>query len=150
MVGASAELSGSSAEREMKTIRENHRRKWVSLVPYGLNEQHPNAYRDIAETIWENRDQLAYAGRILNDGCCDGCSLGTSGMRDWTMDGVHLCALRLKLLRLNTMPPLDRHLLEDADAFQRAARKSGQHLSRMGRLSAPMIRRRGDKGFRRL
>lgn len=134
----------------MKTPEGNDKRNWVSLVPYGLNQQHPNAYRDIAETIWENRDQLGYAWRILHDGCCDGCSLGTTGMRDWTMDGVHLCALRLKLLRLNTMPPLDRHLLEDADAFQRAARKSGQHLSRMGRLSAPMIRRRGDKGFRRL
>lgn len=133
----------------MKTPEGNDKRNWVSLVPYGLNQQHPNAYRDIAETIWENRDQLGYAWRILNDGCCDGCSLGTSGMRDWTMDGVHLCALRLKLLRLNTMPPLDWHLLEDVDAFTRAARKSSQHLSRMGRLSAPMIRR-GDKGFRRL
>src|SRR5690348_3293974 len=134
----------------MKTPEGNDKRNWVSLVPYGLNEQHPNAYRDIAETIWENRDQLAYAWRILNDGCCDGCSLGTSGMRDWTMDGVHLCALRLKLLRLNTMPPLDWHLLEDVDAFRRAVRKSGQHLSRMGRLSVPMVRRRGDKGFRRI
>ena len=134
----------------MKPIQDNHKRDWVSLIPYGLNQQHPNAYRDIAETIWENRDQLGYAWRILNHGCCDGCSLGTTGMRDWTMAGVHLCALRLKLLRLNTMPPLDWRLLEDVDAFQRAARKSGDHLSRMGRLSVPMIRRRGDKGFRRI
>lgn len=134
----------------MKPIQDSPKRKWVSLVPYGLNQQHPNAYRDIAETIWENRDQLGYAWRILNDGCCDGCSLGTTGMRDWTMKGVHLCALRLKLLRLNTMPALDWGLLEDADAFHRAVRKAGQHFSRMGRLSVPMIRRRGDKGFRRI
>ena len=128
----------------------NQKRDFVSLMPYGLNEQHPNAYRDIAETIWENRDQLGYAWRILNEGCCDGCSLGTTGMRDWTMTGVHLCALRLKLLRLSTMPPLDWRLLEDAGAFQRAARNAGRHLSRMGRLSVPMIRHRGEKGFRRI
>ncbi|HEV2290168.1 MAG TPA: FdhF/YdeP family oxidoreductase [Candidatus Acidoferrales bacterium] len=119
----------------------------VSLVPYGLNERHPRAYKEILSTIWENRDQLGYAWRILNDGCCDGCSLGTTGMHDWTMDGVHLCALRLKLLRLNTMPAMDSRLLEDADAL---AKMRTRHLSRLGRLSVPMIRRRGDKGFRRI
>ncbi len=124
-----------------------NRKKWVSLVPYGLNQQHPNAYKDILETIWENRDQLRYAWRILNNGCCDGCSLGTTGMHDWTMQGVHLCALRLKLLRLNTMPAMDLRLLEDVDALRKMPTR---HLSRLGRLSAPMVRRRGDKGFRRI
>ena len=61
------------------------RRHWVSLVPYGLNQQHPNNYKDILDALWENRDNLGYAWRILRDGCCDGCALGTSGMRDWTM-----------------------------------------------------------------
>lgn len=122
-------------------------KKWVSLVPYGLNEQHPNAYKDILSTIWENRDQLGYAWRILNDGCCDGCSLGTSGIHDWTMEGVHLCALRLKLLRLNTMPAIDWRLLGDAEAVRKTRTR---HLSRLGRLSVPMVRRRGEKGFRRI
>jgi len=122
-------------------------RNWVSLIPYGLNEQHPNAYKDILETIWENRDSLAYARRILRDGCCDGCSLGTSGMHDWTMKGIHLCALRLKLLRLNTMPAMDWHLLEDVAALRNLPVR---HLSRLGRLPVPMVRHRGDKGFRRI
>jgi len=125
-------------------------KNWVSLVPYGLNQQHPNAYKDIAETIWENRGRLGYAWRILHHGCCDGCSLGTSGLRDWTMQGIHLCAVRLKLLRLNTMPALDWHLLEDLAAFQNFARQSGRHFSRLGRLPVPMLRRRGEKGFRRI
>lgn len=125
----------------------NSKKKWVSLVPYGLNEQHPNAYKDILDTIWENRDQLAYAWRILNNGCCDGCSLGTTGMHDWTMQGVHLCALRLKLLRLNTMPAMDLRLLEDAEALRKTPTR---HLSRLGRLSAPMVRHRGERGFRRI
>ena len=123
------------------------RRQWVSLVPYGLNQTHPNAYKDIARCAIQNRDNLDYAWRILRDGCCDGCSLGTSGLHDWTMKGVHLCNVRLELLRLNTMPSLDYHLLEDARALQD---KSEKELRQMGRLSVPMIRRRGDVGFRRI
>ena len=122
-------------------------RNWVSLIPYGLNQQHPNAYKDILATIWENRDQLGYAWRILNDGCCDGCSLGTSGMRDWTMDGIHLCAVRLKLLRLNTMPALDPRVLDDVAQLRSL---SSRKLIKLGRLPFPMLRRRGDHSFRRV
>jgi hypothetical protein len=49
-------------------------RIWVSLVPYGLNQQHPNAYWEMLKTAWENRDHMGYAWRILRDGCCDGCN----------------------------------------------------------------------------
>ena len=127
---------------------ENSReRGWVSLVPYGLHEQHPNAYKDIVSTIWENRDNLAYAWRILNDGCCDGCSLGTTGMRDWTMQGIHLCAVRLKLLRLNTMPPMDARLLEDVAQLRSLPSRK---LLKLGRLPFPMLRRRGEHGFRQV
>ena len=120
---------------------------WVSLVPYGLNQQHPNAYKEILEAAWENRDSLRYAWRILQDGCCDGCALGTTGMRDWTLSGVHLCAVRLRLLRLNTMPAMDWRLLEDAGPLQK---RSEQDLRRLGRLAVPMVRQRGEKGFRRV
>lgn len=125
----------------------NKRRSWVSLVPYGLNEQHPNAYKEILSTIWENRDRLGYAYRILNHGCCDGCSLGTTGMRDWAMTGVHLCAVRLNLLRLNTMPAMDWHRLEDISALRPLSEKE---LRKLGRLPVPMARRHGEKGFRRI
>ncbi len=63
------------AEDKAKKV---NKRNWVSLVPYGVNQQHPNNYRDILDSVWENRDNLDYAFRILRDGCCDGCSLGTS------------------------------------------------------------------------
>lgn len=122
-------------------------KSWVSPVPYGLHEQHPNAYKEIAETAWENRDNLGYALRILKDGCCDGCSLGTSGMRDWTMKGIHLCSLRLKLLRLNTMPAMDYRLLENTSHLQN---KNEAELRNLGRLPVPMVRRKGEKGFRRV
>ena len=122
-------------------------RRWVSLVPYGLHEQHPNAYKDILQTIWENRDSLGYAWRILNNGCCDGCALGTTGMHDWTMDGIHLCAVRLQLLRLNTMPAMDWRCLEDVESLRKL---SGKELRQLGRLAVPMVRRRGEPGFRRV
>jgi molybdopterin-dependent oxidoreductase alpha subunit len=122
-------------------------KEWVSLVPYGLDQQHPNGYKDILETIWENRDSLRYAWRILNDGCCDGCALGTYGMRDWTMSGIHLCSVRLRLLRLNTMPAMDWRLLEEVGPLQD---KREQDLRRLGRLAVPMVRQRGEKGFRRV
>ena len=122
-------------------------KQWVSLVPYGLNQQHPNGYKDILEAIWENRDSLGYAWRILSDGCCDGCALGTKGMRDWTLSGIHLCAVRLRLLRLNTMPAMDWRVLEDVAPLLDLKEEP---LRKLGRLAVPMVRQRGDKGFRRV
>jgi molybdopterin-dependent oxidoreductase alpha subunit len=131
----------------MELVKGWNPKEWVGLVPYGLLQQHPNGYKDVLEAIWENRDSLRYAWRILNNGCCDGCSLGTSGMRDWTMDGIHLCSVRLRLLRLNTMPAMDWRLLEDAEPLQD---KPEQELRQLGRLAVPMVRQRGEKGFRRV
>jgi molybdopterin-dependent oxidoreductase alpha subunit len=122
-------------------------RHWVSWVPFGLHQQHPNNYQDILNAVWENRDNLGYAYRILRDGCCDGCSLGTSGLHDWTMTDVHLCWVRLQLLRLNTMPAMDWHRLEDVTPLRTM---KGKALRKLGRLSVPMMRRRGDRGFRRI
>lgn len=123
------------------------RKQWVSLVPYGINHKHPNAYTDILGALWDNRDQLGYAWRILNNGCCDGCSLGTTGLRDWTMKGVHLCNIRLQLLRFNTAPAMDHRLLENVGPLRNRTEKQ---LRKLGRLPVPMVRRKGDKGFQRI
>jgi hypothetical protein len=81
---------------------------WASRVPFRKLDNFGEVFR----AAWENRDRLGYAWRILNEGVCDGCALGTHGMRDWTVDGVHLCNVRLRLLRLNTIAELDPALLE--------------------------------------
>jgi molybdopterin-dependent oxidoreductase alpha subunit len=94
---------------------------------------------------WENRDQLPYAWRILNHGVCDGCALGTAGMKDWTIEGVHLCMVRLELMRLNTAPALDPARLADVASLRGL---SSAELRDLGRLPEPMIRRRSEKGFR--
>jgi molybdopterin-dependent oxidoreductase alpha subunit len=78
---------------------------------------------------------------------CDGCALGVAGFHDWTIDGVHLCMTRLNLLRLNTMPALDVARLADVSALRLL---SNAELRELGRLPYPMLRERGEKGFRRI
>ena len=119
---------------------------WASPKPFGWGEQHSNNFWEVFRALWENRDQLPYAYRILNDGVCDGCSLGTSGMTDWTMNSIHLCNIRLRLLRLNTMPPLEEKILADIRPLRLMRSRD---LRGLGRLARPLIRRRGEPGFQR-
>ena len=76
----------------------------AGLTPFGLGQQKPHHVLEMFEVLWENRDSLPYAWRILDQGVCDGCSLGPKGLKDDVVEGIHLCTTRLKLLRLNTMP----------------------------------------------
>ena len=86
---------------------------WASIVPRKPTEPKPNHYLEMARVAWANRDQVPFAWRILSQGVCDGCALGTSGLKDWTIEGVHLCMVRLELMRLNTAPALDPARLAD-------------------------------------
>ena len=120
---------------------------WVSPVPFGLGQDKPKHFRDMARIWWKNRDQLEYATRILKDGVCDGCALGTTGVRDFTLEGIHLCNVRLELLRLNTMGALDPAVLEDVEGL---GRLGGDELRALGRIPFPIVRTRGDAGFHRI
>ncbi len=111
---------------------------------FGLGRQKPHHYLEMARVAWENRDQLPFAWRILNDGVCDGCALGTSGLSDWTIEGVHLCMVRLELMRLNTAPPLDPDCLANVEALRS---QTSAELRALGRLPEPMLRRKGARGF---
>ena len=64
---------------------------WASWIPTGVGQQKPHHYRDMLRVAWENRDELPFAWRILSQGCCDGCALGTAGLSDWTM-AARTCA----------------------------------------------------------
>ncbi|HWP67280.1 MAG TPA: FdhF/YdeP family oxidoreductase [Candidatus Limnocylindria bacterium] len=114
-------------------------------LPFGLGQTKPHHFRGMARVAWENRDRLGYAWKILSRGVCDGCALGTTGLRDWTIDGIHLCMTRLHLLRLNTMPALDPAVLVDVRPL---AGRSNAALRALGRLPVPLRRRRGEAGFR--
>jgi molybdopterin-dependent oxidoreductase alpha subunit len=111
---------------------------------FGLGEQKPHHYVEMAKVAWENRDQLPFAWRILRDGVCDGCALGTSGLSDWTIPGTHLCMVRLELMRLNTAPALDPTILTDVSTLAPA---TSRDLRALGRIPAPLLRRRGEPGF---
>ncbi|MFQ5818344.1 MAG: molybdopterin-dependent oxidoreductase, partial [Terriglobia bacterium] len=119
----------------------------ASWRPFGLGLTKPHHYRDILRVVWENRHRPLYAWRILRHGVCDGCSLGPYGLRDNTMDGIHLCMVRLKLLHLNTMAALDPRRLENLSSLRGL---SNRELRRLGRLAYPMIRYPAERGFRRL
>src|SRR5262249_34293420 len=118
---------------------------WASVIPRDPSKQKPNQYAEMLRVLWENRDQLPFAWRILQHGVCDGCALGTAGLKDWTQDGVHLSIVRLELRRLNTAPALDPERLRDVPSL---SGMSSKDLRALGRLSEPMIRRKGEKGFR--
>ncbi|MFG1941962.1 FdhF/YdeP family oxidoreductase [Nonomuraea sp. NPDC048826] len=122
-------------------------RNWASWRPFGLGLRKPNNYLELIKAFRSVKGNRRYAWRILTRGTCDGCALGTKGMRDWTMREIHLCNIRLRLLPLNTMPALDVSVLADAD---RLAGKKSAELRELGRLPYPMLRRAGEAGFTRV
>lgn len=117
---------------------------WAGWSPNGITEQKPRHYRDIVTTAWDNRHELGYAWRILSQGVCDGCALGVGGLHDWTVSGPHLCLTRLDLLKVNTAPAIDPAKVADVAALRRL---DGRALRELGRLSHPMVRRAGERGF---
>jgi molybdopterin-dependent oxidoreductase alpha subunit len=120
---------------------------WAGLAPNGIGQQKPNHYLEMVKVGWANRRNLPYAKKILQRGVCDGCALGVAGFHDWTIDGVHLCMTRLKLLETNTADAFDPDLLADVAPL---AARSGAELRALGRLGYPMRRRRGEPGFTRI
>ena len=118
-----------------------------SWIPFGIGKTKPHHYTEMLRVAWENRDNLGYAWKVLSRGVCDGCALGTTGLKDWTMDGTHLCLVRLNLLRLNTMAAFDPSVLED---LRTVASKSSKELRALGRLGWPLRRRKGEAGFTRV
>ncbi|WP_141732565.1 FdhF/YdeP family oxidoreductase [Oligoflexus tunisiensis] len=106
-----------------------------------------SSFVEMGVTAWENRDNLGYAMKLLKDGVCDGCALGTSGVKDWTIPGIHLCWIRLNLLRLNTMPALK---LAELPSIATLQSRNEKELRALGRIAEPMIREPGDTHLRRL
>jgi molybdopterin-dependent oxidoreductase alpha subunit len=120
---------------------------WASKKPFGIGEQRPNNYAELWKAFRENKGRRSYAWRILKHGVCDGCALGTTGMKDWTLDEIHLCNVRLRLLRLNTMPALEMGDVADVDRLRTMTSKE---LRDLGRVPYPMIRHPGEAGFTRV
>ncbi len=133
--------------RAKKQKKQKRTKDWVGPIPYGIGQVKPNHFSEMAKVAVENRNHPLYAWRILRDGVCDGCALGTVGMHDFTMDGVHLCTVRLNLLKLNTMDAMDHAILRDVGTVSSLTSKEMRDL---GRLGYPMLWRRGEPGYTRI
>ncbi|WP_047986041.1 FdhF/YdeP family oxidoreductase [Ornithinibacillus californiensis] len=121
---------------------------WVSTVPFGLGKVKPHHIRDTMKVVWENKDNLPYATRILTQGVCDGCALGVAGLKDQTLKGPHVCTTRLNVLRLNTMGAIKESVLHaDIDELRKM---NSTELRKLGRIPYPLIRKPGDKKFNRI
>src|SRR5690625_850413 len=121
---------------------------WVSKMPFGLGKVKPHHIKDTLKVVWENKDNLPYATRILTQGVCDGCALGVSGLQDQTLTGPHVCTTRLNVLRLNTMPAIKQDILHAP--IEQLRKMDSTALRKLGRIPYPLIRRRGDDKFHRL
>ncbi|MDZ4815178.1 MAG: FdhF/YdeP family oxidoreductase [Verrucomicrobiota bacterium] len=121
--------------------------KWGRFIPFGINVRKPRHFLNMFDILWKNKDNLPYAYKVITKGVCDGCALGVAGLKDWTIKGPHLCMTRLNLLRLNTMPALDDEVLNDVSVLEKM---DNAQLRELGRLSHPMIRKKGEKGFTRI
>ncbi|MDQ6632147.1 MAG: molybdopterin-dependent oxidoreductase, partial [Verrucomicrobiota bacterium] len=128
-------------------IQKNWKARLKSAVPFGIGQTKPTHFRDMANIVWKNKDNLSYAWKVITRGVCDGCALGVAGLHDWTIKGTHLCMTRLNLLRLNTMPALDVNLLSDIAHLKTL---DNAQLRELGRLPFPMLREKNAKGFRRI
>ena len=120
---------------------------WVSLSPNGIGHTKPNHLAEMTRVALNVRHAPKKAWQILSKGVCDGCALGVAGFHDWTLDGIHLCTTRLKLLEVNCADPFDHSVLHDVSWLKS---RTSTELREMGRLAHPMRRRRGEKGFRRI
>lgn len=83
----------------------------------------------------------------MRGGGCDACALGVVGLGDAEIDALHLCAPRLRLVELDVADPLDPLLLGDLSAL---GSRNGAELRGLGRLTHPMRRRAGERGFSRV
>lgn len=119
----------------------------MSLSPNGIGHTKPNHLAEMTRVAVNVRRTPVKAWKILSQGVCDGCALGVAGWHDWTLDGIHLCTTRLKLLEVNCAPAFDHSVLHDVTWL---AKRTGTELREMGRLAYPMRRRRSDKGFHRI
>ena len=98
----------------------------------------------MVKVAWKVKGNGRKAWKILREGVCDGCALGVAGFHDWTLDGVHLCTTRLRLLEVNCAEPFDHTVLGDVSWLRNL---SSTDLRDLGRLAHPMRRRRGEPGF---
>jgi predicted molibdopterin-dependent oxidoreductase YjgC len=95
--------------------------------------------------LWRSRRELRYGLDVLRHGVCDGCSLGSHGLRDEVQPSIHLCRYRLDDLERWTRNAL---LLERLPDLAALSRLGAAELRALGRVPQPLLRRAGEDRFR--
>lgn len=125
-------------------IRLGSRRAFASWVPFGLGHPGSSQLPVIARAAWAGRHASRFALDVLRHGVCGTCELGTDGLRDDAVDGVHLCARRLEQLPSYLSEAFDPDDLPDIDALWG---RTPAQLRALGRIPRPLIWRTGQRRF---
>jgi len=116
----------------------------ASPIPFGWGHDKAHHILEIGAALRDNRHHLSYAWRILTEGVCDGCDMGSTGLHDDSLGGAHWCSERLRRLQINTQSAIPEGALND---IHRLRTLHPSELRLLGRLSSPMVYRPGDRGF---
>src|SRR5439155_145820 len=73
----------------------------AGLVPFGMGQTKPHHYSEILKTIWHNKRAPLFTWRVLRDGVCDGCALGTTGLKDFTNEVYYVAGKVARFLGTN-------------------------------------------------
>ncbi|MEE9295577.1 MAG: molybdopterin-dependent oxidoreductase [Phycisphaerae bacterium] len=114
--------------------------------PFGvLAPQKPRHLLALLETLQENYGRWHRAWKVLN-GPCNGCAVQTDGLKDNVLPHQpHLCLVRMGLIEEVLRDEADLSAFADA---AKVARMGNDRIERLGRLTGPMLWRRGEKGYR--
>lgn len=120
------------------------RASFASLRPFGIGHPRERHLAAAAEAAWASRHALRFGLDVLRHGVCVDCSLGSHGWRDDAIDGVHLCARRLRNLDRWTAPAFDPGALPDLTTLRGLP---ADRLRALGRVPVPLILRARESRF---
>ena len=130
---------------KIKSPQRTGRHLWVGFKPNGIGETKPNHYKEIVKTVWENRDNLPYAWRILQQGRVRRLRARCRGVPRLDPRRACTCARRASTCCGSTR--WARSTRSVWPTSRRCGALTGRELRDLGRLAHPMVRRRGEPGL---
>lgn len=113
--------------------------------PFGvLVPNKPRHFAAMVETLAENSGAWHKMWKVLN-GPCNGCAVQTDGLRDNVLpNSPHFCLIRLGLIQEVLRPAAKAAAFVDA---ARVRRLGNDRIERLGRITTPLLWRRGQRGY---
>ncbi len=113
--------------------------------PFGVMAKgKPRHFMGVVDAVAENAGKWHKAWRVLN-GPCNGCAVQTDGLWDNVMPNwPHFCLVRLGLIEEVLRDDAEPGAFGDAE---RVRRLGNDRIERLGRITKPLLWRRGEKGY---